>query len=165
MRGYPATLTRQGTDIIELYRFNAERGDYGAGDPEAQAMSRVERVRAGHPHELEYELPSGRTLNIRYAPVPQGGLVLSYSDITELKRSERGVKESEAQLHVALENMPGGLAYTDDELRIVLCNDRFAEMYPVPRELLERGKTYLNFLRYLAEHGYYGPGDVNALVA
>src|SRR5215216_2376070 len=45
MRGYPASLLRPGTDIIEFYRHNAERGDYGPGDVEAQAMSRMERVR------------------------------------------------------------------------------------------------------------------------
>jgi class 3 adenylate cyclase len=47
----------------------------------------------------------------------------------------------------------------------VLCNDRFAEMYPAPRELLKPGRSYPDFLRYLAEHGYYGDGDVDALVA
>ena len=61
--------------------------------------------------------------------------------------------------------MPGALAYTDAELNIVVCNDRFAEMYPVPTELLEPGRPYPAFLRYLAEHGYYGDGDVDALVA
>ena len=44
----------------------------------------------------------------------------------------------ESQLHVALDNMPGALAYTDEALNIVLCNDGFAEMYPVPKELLRR---------------------------
>ena len=123
LRGYPSALCRPGTDIIEFYRFNAERGDYGPGDAEAQAMSRMERVRERQPHELEYELASGRILNIRYAPIAQGGLVLSYSDITERKRAERDVTRKEAQLHVALDNMPGALAYTDDELNIVFCNN------------------------------------------
>jgi hypothetical protein len=45
LRGYPVELLQPGTDIIELYRFNAERGDYGPGDVEAQALSRFERVR------------------------------------------------------------------------------------------------------------------------
>ena len=37
LRKYPVELLQPGTDIIELYRFNAERGDYGPGDVEAQA--------------------------------------------------------------------------------------------------------------------------------
>jgi class 3 adenylate cyclase/PAS domain-containing protein len=165
LRGYPATLLKPGTDIIEFYRFNAERGDYGPGDAEAQAMSRMERVRERRPHELEYELASGRILNIRYAPIHTGGLVLSYSDITERKRAEQHLARKEGQLHVALENMPGALAYTDGELNIVFCNDRFTEMYPVPKELFTPGRPYPDLLRYLAEHGYYGEGDVDALVA
>jgi adenylate cyclase len=165
LRGYPVELLQPGTDIIELYRFNAERGDYGPGDAEAQAMSRIERVRERKPHELEYELADGRILNIRYSPTVNGGLVLSYDDITERKRAQQEVARKEAELHVALENMPGALAYTDEELNIVFCNTRFMEMYPVPRELFTPGRPYPDFLRYLAEHGYYGEGNVDALVA
>jgi class 3 adenylate cyclase len=165
LRGYPSALCQPGTDIIEFYRFNAERGDYGPGDAEAQAMSRMERVRERQPHELEYELASGRILNIRYAPIPHGGLVLSYSDITERRRAEREVARKEAQLHVALDNMPGALAYTDDDLKIVFCNNTFIEMYPVPREFFSPGQLYPDFLRHLARNGYYGEGDVETLVA
>jgi len=71
----------------------------------------------------------------------------------------------EAQLHVALDNMPGALAYTDKELNFVFCNDRFKEMYRVPLELLQPGRPYADLLRYLAENGYYGEGDVEAHVA
>ncbi len=165
LRGYPTALCRPGTEIIELYRFNAERGDYGPGDVEAHAKSRLDRVRKRRRHELEYELASGRTLNIQYTPILRDGLLLSYADITEQKRAEQDVAEKETQLHVAMDNMPGALVYTDAELNIVVCNDRFIDMYRVPRELLRPGRPYPDFLRYLAEHGYYGDGDVDALVA
>jgi histidine kinase len=60
----------------------------------------------------------------------------------------------EAQLHVALDNMPGALVYTDADLNIVVCNDRFNEIYRAPPELLRPGRPYPEFLRYLAENGY-----------
>ncbi len=60
---------------------------------------------------------------------------------------------------------PARSSYVDEELNIVFCNDRFAEVYPVPGELLEPGRSYPQLLRYLAEHGYYGDGDVDALLA
>src|SRR5688572_1434400 len=69
------------------------------------------------------------------------------------------------QLRIVLDHMPGALAYTDADLRIVLCNDRFREMYRVPHDLFEPRRPYADFLRYLAENGYYGKGDVDALVA
>ena len=75
--------------------FNAARGDYGPGDAEAQAMSRIERVRERKPHELKYELADGRILNIRYSPTVNGGLVLSYDDISERKRAQETILQSE----------------------------------------------------------------------
>jgi len=71
----------------------------------------------------------------------------------------------EAQLQVALDNIPGALVFTDENLIIVFCNDRFRDMYGAPRELLQVGRYYLDFLRYLAVNGYYGKGDVETLVA
>src|SRR5262245_33030820 len=69
------------------------------------------------------------------------------------------------QLQLVLDNMPSAIVYTDASLRIVVCNDRLREMYRVPPGLLHHGRPYPDFLRYLAENGYYGPGDVEALVA
>jgi PAS domain-containing protein len=70
--------------------------------------------------------------------------------------------EVERQLHLVLDSIPGALAYTDDDMKIVFCNDRFKEMYKVPQELLQPGRPYADLLRYAAENGYYGEGDVDA---
>ena len=165
LRGYPAALCKPGIGLVDFYRYNAKRGDYGPGDVESQVSERLNRILARQPHELEYALASGQILNVQYTPIIDGGLVLAYADITARKRAEHEVAQKEAELHVALDNMPGALAYTDENLNIVVCNDRFAEMYPVPRELLQRGRPYPELLRYLASHGYYGEGDVETLVA
>jgi adenylate cyclase len=55
--------------------------------------------------------------------------------------------------------------YTDEHLNVVFCNDRFKDMYGVPQELLQAGRYYPDFLRYLAVNGYYGKGDIEGLVA
>jgi class 3 adenylate cyclase/PAS domain-containing protein len=165
LRGYPAALCKPGTRLLELYRYNAARGDYGPGNAEAQARSRLNRVRARKAHEVEYALTSGQILGARYAPIRGGGLVLTYADITARKRAEQQAAQKEAELEVALANMPGALVFTDAKQKVVLCNARFAEMYAIPAALLQRGQPYVEVFRYLAEHGYYGPGDVEALVA
>ena len=73
--------------------------------------------------------------------------------------------DAQRKLQVVLDNMPGALAYTDADLRLVFCNDRFREMYIVPPELLQPGRPYADLFRYLAANGYYGAGDVDELVA
>ena len=147
LRAYPAALCKAGTPIIDLYRFNAQRGDYGSGDVEVLAKLRLNRVSARRPHQLEYALPSGQILNVQYTPIAGDGLVLTYADITARKRAEQQAAQKDAELQVALDNMPGALAYTDENLDIVVCNDRFAEMYAVPRQLLLPGRAYPGFLR------------------
>ena len=85
--------------------------------------------------------------------------------LTDVNAANHHPTDVNGQLHVVLDNMPGALVYTDDDLRIVVCNNRFKEMYTVPQELLQPGRPYADFLRYLAENGYYGEGDVGAMVA
>ncbi|MCC6195493.1 MAG: PAS-domain containing protein [Burkholderiales bacterium] len=164
LRGYPTSLVKPGTALVELFRYNARRGDYGAGDIEALALSRLDRLRGGDYWSREHTTPEGRILHVQVTPIVHDGLVLMYADITARKEAERLAARKEAELAVALASMPGALAYTDADGTIVLRNERFTDMYPVPKELLEPGRPYPAFLRYLALHGYYGEGDVDALV-
>ena len=161
----PAELLQPGRPYPDVLRYLAEHGYYGAGDVDALVARRVESLRSPTGKSFEDHAPDGRWYRILRHRVAGGGTVTVMTDITEQKRAEEDLAAKEGQLHVALDNMPGALVYTDDELRIVACNDRFGEMYRVPGELLQPGRPYPDVLRYLAEHGYYGAGDVDALVA
>ena len=166
LRGYPAALCRPGTEIGAFYRYNAERGDYGPGDPPTlAAMPRSSGCAAASRTSSNTSCRRDRSSTSGTRPSRTAAWCSPTPTSPTRKRAEQDVARKEAQLQVALDNMPGALAYTDENLDIVVCNDRFIEMYPVPRELLQPGRPYPEFLRYLAEHGYYGDGDVEALVA
>jgi PAS domain-containing protein len=126
----------------------------------------VRSLREPSGQSFEDHTPDGRWFRILRRRVAAGGTITVMTDITEQKQAARDLATKEAELHVALDNMPGALVYTDDDLNIVFCNDRFREMYLAPPpELLQPGRPYAEFLRYLAANGYYGAGDVDALVA
>jgi class 3 adenylate cyclase/PAS domain-containing protein len=160
----PRELLQQGQPYPGFLRYLAEHGYYGDGDVENLVAERVESLRNPSGKTFEDLTPDGRTYRIRRQRVAAGGTVTVMTDITEQKRAEAEVLEKEAQFHAALDNMPGALVYTDADLNVVACNDRFTEMYQAPKELLEPGRPYPDFLRYLAQNGYYGEGDVEALV-
>jgi class 3 adenylate cyclase/PAS domain-containing protein len=161
----PRELLQSGRPYPELLRYLAENGYYGEGDIETLVAERVNSLRNPSGKSFEDRTPDGRVYRIRRSPVAGGGTVTVMTDITEQKKAEKALEEKETQLHVSLDNMPGALAYTDADLNIVFCNDRFKEMYQVPRELLQSGRPYPELLRYLAENGYYGEGDIETLVA
>jgi class 3 adenylate cyclase/PAS domain-containing protein len=161
----PGELLQPGRPYADLLRYLAEHGYYGTGDVEALVARRVESLRNPSGQAFEDHTPDGRWYRILRRRVAGGGTVTVMTDITEQKQAEQDLAHKEAQLHVALDNMPGALAYTDEHLNIVFCNDRFKEMYIVPQDLLQPGRPYADLLRYLAENGYYGTGDVEALVA
>ena len=161
----PPELLQHGRPYADLLRHLAENGYYGKGDVDALVAQRVESLRNPTGKSFEDHTPDGRVYLIRRSRAAAGGTVTVMTDITEQKRAEREFARKEAQLHLALDNMPGSLAYTDANLNFVFCNDRFREMYQVPGELLQPGRPYADLLRYLAENGYYGEGDIDAMVA
>src|SRR5262245_65948080 len=66
---------------------------------------------------------------------------------------QRQLAAAEARLHVALDNMPGGLVYTDDDLNIALRNERFRETYRATTELLQPGQPQPKLLTFHAGSG------------
>ncbi len=82
MFDYPPGLVRVGAPIAELVRFNAGRGDFGAGDIEDQVARRLAHLRMGTPHEFERQRADGRVIKTVGGPMPGGGYVMSFTDIT-----------------------------------------------------------------------------------
>jgi sigma-B regulation protein RsbU (phosphoserine phosphatase) len=76
----------------------------------------------------------------------------------------KDLEEKEAQLRIALDNMPGGLAVNDNNGIYSVVNSWIREFLSVPEGIMEPGKPAKELLRHLAERGIYGPGDVEQLV-
>ena len=90
MFGLPDALVTPGASFEDTIRYLVLRGEYGPpGDPEAAVRQRVEAARAFVPHYMERERANGRWVSVEGSPLPQGGWVTVYTDITEIKLQER----------------------------------------------------------------------------
>ncbi|MCC5964640.1 MAG: PAS-domain containing protein [Natronohydrobacter sp.] len=86
----PDALAQPGASFEDTIRFLVTRGEYGAvEDIEDAVRIRVEAARAFVPHYMERERANGRWISVEGAPLPQGGWVTVYTDITEVKLQER----------------------------------------------------------------------------
>lgn len=74
--------------IEEVFRFNAERGEYGLGDVEEQVAARMALARQNRAHVFERKRPDGTVIEVRGVPLAKGGFVTTYTDVTERRRAE-----------------------------------------------------------------------------
>ncbi len=85
-------------------------------------------------------------------------------EIGERKQAEQELAEKEAQLRVALDNMPGGITLGDRDLNYVLFNAQYSELFEYPDGLVKVGGSIRDALRYRADRGDFGPGDSDDLI-
>jgi diguanylate cyclase (GGDEF)-like protein len=86
---FPEELFTVGSPTLEeLFRFNAMRGEYGPGDTEAIVSAKLEQVSRRIPHVFERARPNGTVLEVRGTPLPEGGFVTTYLDVTEQRRNQ-----------------------------------------------------------------------------
>ncbi len=87
MFDYPEGYVVVGRSIADLIRYNAEREGI-AGDIAAHVGRRVAHLARGTPHSFERQRPSGRWIKMVGRPMPGGGYVQSFTDITAEKEAQ-----------------------------------------------------------------------------
>ncbi len=100
---YPEGLVYIGRPVADVIRFNAERGLCGPGDPDAHVARRLYWMRQGTAHTSERVFPNGRVVELIGNPMPGGGFVMSFSDITAYRQAEKALKEANESLEHRVE--------------------------------------------------------------
>ena len=98
MFSYPEELVYVGRPVADIIRWNAERGEFGDADPEEQIGKRLAHMRAGTAYVIQRARRNGRVYEIRGQPMPDGGYVTTYTDITEFKHTEQALLETKLTL-------------------------------------------------------------------
>ena len=94
MLQYPPGLITVGRPIEQVFRYNGDRGLLGGdGDFEDMIRRRLNHMRAGHVYTRVREMPNGTVIETRGNPMPGGGFVTSYFDVSEHSRAQRELRE------------------------------------------------------------------------
>jgi len=113
---YPTELVHVGSPVEVLIRHNVNRGLCGAGDVDNQVAKRLEYLREGSPHSSERQQASGQTIRIEGNPLPGGGFVMLFSDITAYRQAEQVLKEANLDLETRVYERTLTLAKTNEAL-------------------------------------------------
>ena len=150
--------------LEDLLYFNARRGEYGPGDPHEQTRQRMELARKREPHRFVRQRPDGVVLEVIGAPLPGGGFVSIYTDITERERSAAAARDQALYLASVLAHLPQGISVFDEHLRLKCWNDKLLEVLDLPPEGVYTDVPFEDLIRYPARRGEFGPGDPEAYV-
>ncbi len=114
---FPDELAYIGAPFAGFIRHNAERGEYGPGDIEAQVAERVAAARNFAPHVTERQRPNGRVLLLRGEPLAHKGFVTLYSDVTEQRYIENLTEYQNIQLDERVRRRTAQLENANANLR------------------------------------------------
>ncbi|WP_198673116.1 PAS-domain containing protein [Simplicispira lacusdiani] len=90
--GFTRELVDQRPHFSALARFNAERGEYGTVDVERFVAELTAKAQHPTQHHLERVRPNGTVIDIMGAPLPHGGFVSIYSDVTEQRQAAQAIE-------------------------------------------------------------------------
>ena len=85
-------------------------------------------------------------------------------DISEERRAEQALRHSKAVLDDTLEHMDQGISLFDTDLKALATNRRYFELLDFPEALAAPGTPFAEFIRYNAQRGDYGPGEIDEQV-
>ncbi|KDN99210.2 MULTISPECIES: hybrid sensor histidine kinase/response regulator [Pseudomonas] len=83
-------------------------------------------------HEREQRLFDGRMLEIRTHPLPTGGFVNTFTDITERYQHAQALSESERWIRLITDHVPALIAYLNAELVYEFTNKVYEQWYCWP---------------------------------
>jgi signal transduction histidine kinase/CheY-like chemotaxis protein len=133
MFGLPERLVTPGASFEETIRYLVDAGEYGdVDDAGAFVRDRVEAARAFVPHYMERRRANGRTISVEGSPLPGGGWVTVYTDITAVKRQEELLRGRSEVLSDQLLEHAEQLAHTNRRLEATI-----AQLEEAKRELTE----------------------------
>ncbi|WP_445427557.1 PAS domain-containing hybrid sensor histidine kinase/response regulator [Alishewanella sp. HL-SH05] len=98
MFNYPDGMVRVGRPVADIVRLNAERGLCGVGDPDEHVEKRIMHMRNGTPHVFQRVRPDGKVVEMRGNPIPGGGFVTSFTDISDHVKAVQGLAEAKQHL-------------------------------------------------------------------
>jgi diguanylate cyclase (GGDEF)-like protein len=102
----------------------------------------------------------GRMIRTSHIRSPELGWIVMHEDVTEeteqqwmAELREKTLAEQNLRFNAALSHMSHGLSMYDAEHRLVICNERYREMYGMPAELCRTGTSLKDMMEHRKRSG------------
>ena len=176
MYGLAAEQVKPGTTIRQIFEYRLANGFYHVKDSESFVGSWTSSF--GDVSSRIQELADGRIISVARHQMANGGRLVTHEDITErqklnaqleqqhqrLQQQDEKLRAQNIQLDAALNNMAQGLAMFDAELRLVIANQRYAEIYGFEPAQIKPGVHLREIVEHRVAKGDYGTATVDEVL-
>lgn len=126
LRGLPTSLCHPGAELSVILHYTGIIGADGSDGEVARGLAELPGTCAW---ETEQVTGGGRRLLVRFAPVSGGGLMLTYSDVTEARRIEQALRENEQRYARVAEAVAEGIYDWNIERDELYVSSRLIEIF------------------------------------
>ncbi len=133
--------------------------------PDDWVAERMRHHEDGAPFYVE--LTGGQWLQVSEQPIEPGGLVILQTDVTAIiqaERSERGklLDQQARMIRATLDHINQGVAIFGPDRRLVGANRRLAQLFGLPKQLLQAGISFAELAWLLLRQLRFGEGTSGA---
>lgn len=119
LSGLTADQAMPGMHLRDMLVLRAEAGEFGLCDPQQEADRRMAEFHYSHPEAYECTRPNGSVIAIKRSPLPGGGFLTIYVDITDRVRTKQELRT----FKFALDSITDMVSVVDLQQRYLLVND------------------------------------------
>ncbi len=165
---FPPEMLAAGAPGKAIVQTSIDRGDFGTDGEDARRHTEV-AIQSGKPTNNIRRLKSGRIVKSKGYPRQNGGLIITYSDITEMKVQEEELRRALAVAELSksvFDRLSTPVLVKNEDLEFVLVNQAFCDLHGVTKEHVigrsdmdldltggDRAATYTSYDLHVLETG------------
>ena len=163
---YPEALLQVGLHVSDIMRFNGERGLLGDGNIDDLIRKRLAYMTAGRIYRVVRFHQEGVVIEIKGRPLPNGGYVTTYDDITEFINTQKSLEDANANLEKRVQERTQKI----EEVNINLIKEikqriRFEEELTEAKQIADKANASKTKFLALASHDIMQPLNAANLYA
>ena len=101
MYGFDPEIVKPGIKLREIMEYSVSIGNYTEEEAAAAIAARPDHAKLRERATLKQHLRDGRVIAVMHQPMPNGGSIATYQDITDLERHEERLREYTRKLEIS----------------------------------------------------------------
>jgi len=150
-----AGLLRPGTPWADIIHARVQSGQFPDAIGSEDAFVAARLAERGKVDGVEFRVADGRWFEHSHRHTRQGGIVITWRDVTERREREQALAHAHETLEDAVESLSEGFALYDADDRLVVCNRRYRAMNRICADIVKPGMRFADLIWTGFERGEY----------